>query len=371
MIRRHVTRTADRKFRPAVEALEGREVPAVDFTLAGNTLNLFQFGNINKTDNVSITDDGKGGIKVQANFKDGSSSKDFSGIGSITNIDVKLKGGNDTLNYNLTGSPTTGAKPLTITADLGDGNDKFNADLGNVALLADRTFNVAGKNGNDTFKVSNVGDVGSNGSSSSSSSSSSTPVKTNLTVNLTGGKDKDSADITLSGAIFGTANITWDGGSTFNPFNLKSLDSLKATLNSNVNKGATLNVTSTGSNADVKFNGQVNGTATFNITGTNKDDTLSLNLNIAANPGQGAGSGTSGETAGGTVTIAVDGKAGNDNITVVATNAATAAATGAEAVGFSGASKVDGGAGKKDKGTVSISTIPGIQVVNIEDIKNI
>src|SRR5262245_34787871 len=101
MIGRQLTRTTRRKFRPRVESLEGRKVPALDFNLSGGALSLFQVGTQARPDSVTIIDDGKGGIRVEANFKDGSSVKDFSSFGAVTDVDVDLKGGSDTLRYIL------------------------------------------------------------------------------------------------------------------------------------------------------------------------------------------------------------------------------------------------------------------------------
>jgi hypothetical protein len=100
------TRTATKNFYPTIEYLEERENPAVDFVLAGDTLSITQVGFFGKNDFVSIVDDGKGGLKVTANFKTGFGLKDFTALGPITTVNLNLKGGKDTVNYSLTSVAT-------------------------------------------------------------------------------------------------------------------------------------------------------------------------------------------------------------------------------------------------------------------------
>lgn len=310
------TRSATKNFYPTIEHLEERENPAVDFVLAGDILSITQVGFFPANDTVSIVDDGKGGLKVTANFKAGGfSTKDFTALGPITTVNLNLKGGADKVSYELTGVAT---KDLTLNGKLGTGlfdkNDTFKADLGNNVLKANRTFEMDGRAGNDTFSITNVGNVGNAADSTATPPvAATTPT---LKATFDGGFDKDTASVTLNGDIFGTVDLTFNGqgdGSLFKTLDKCTLD---ATNDVDIAKGGKLSVTTTRANVTIDYQGEVDGNIVVNSSGNSGfflggRDTLKATFTVDAD---------SNTTGGGDITGTLDGKSGNDDLTFLVFN---------------------------------------------------
>jgi hypothetical protein len=352
------TRSATKNFYPTIESLEARENPAVDFVLAGDTLSITQVGLFPANDIVNIVDDGKGGLKVTANFKNGGfSTKDFTAVGPISTVNLNLKGGKDTVNYALTGVAT---KNLTINGKLGtlflDGNDSFKADLGNNVLKANRTFDVDGREGNDTFAITNVGNVGNAADSSATPPVAATTPTLRATFN--GGDDKDTATVTLNGDIFGTVDLTFNGqgdGSLF-----KTLDNftLNAKNDVDIAKGGKLSVSTTRANATIDYQGEVDGNIVINSSGNNGfllggRDTLKATLTADADTNK---------VGGGDITGTLAGRGGNDDLTFLVFNN-----SGANGLTTVTNAVADGGAGI-DTGLITGALINAISIEKLSKV---
>src|SRR4029077_7279769 len=102
-------------FRPQLESLDGRLVPAIVSINLGTGVAIFSGNSANDT--ITITDRGTGGMTVTSP----SLAQPVSLLPSFTHIVVNGFGGNDTVNYQLTG---TQRRSVTIDANLGTGNDR-------------------------------------------------------------------------------------------------------------------------------------------------------------------------------------------------------------------------------------------------------
>jgi hypothetical protein len=111
---------------------------------------------LHQNNNITIDNDGKGGITITA---DGT-VRNFTGVHHVT---VDTLDGNDRVTYNQGRSGHTAnlKEPFVLDVGLGDGNDKFTANVfGNVGFAdADGLHNVAldfavfGGSGNDTIAI--------------------------------------------------------------------------------------------------------------------------------------------------------------------------------------------------------------------------
>src|SRR5438477_4313416 len=98
-------------FRPELEALEGRDCPSAIVTAIPHTLLIVGDAGDNA---VQITDQGNGTVTASV---DSGPAVTRSGINAIL---VLTRGGNDTVQYNLTGPIVT---PRALAIDLGSGAD--------------------------------------------------------------------------------------------------------------------------------------------------------------------------------------------------------------------------------------------------------
>jgi hypothetical protein len=108
-----------RRFIPRLVALDDRALPSVVFAVTGSTLQITGDGGADK---IVITDDGTAaGITVVVN--DG---QPWTPPGEVSAVVVSAGGGNDTVEYDLTGPLTT---TRLVTVDLGKGADTFTVNL--------------------------------------------------------------------------------------------------------------------------------------------------------------------------------------------------------------------------------------------------
>jgi hypothetical protein len=141
-------RSSDRApaFRPSLESLEHREVPAVDFSLSGGVLSID--GGIGY-DQIAINDYGNGTLRV---YNSGS----IHTFGGVTEVDVTMNRGDDVVNYILQGNRTT---DIDYTIDLGNGDDAFTATIENKSIGADLLMHVYGDAGKDEMYADVEADV--------------------------------------------------------------------------------------------------------------------------------------------------------------------------------------------------------------------
>jgi hypothetical protein len=128
--------TTRKTFTPRLESLEDRTVPAVTVVQTGNVI---EVTGDNRNDSVFITDNGRsdaGAILITSfNLKGGTGGVFRSqplDPGLEVGIIIKTKGGEDLVDYKITGSfnrgwPTTplATRGRVISAELGSGNDRF------------------------------------------------------------------------------------------------------------------------------------------------------------------------------------------------------------------------------------------------------
>jgi hypothetical protein len=135
---------------PQLEALENRWCPSCTVKVTGDTLHVT---GDNGNNTVSIVDNGALGVVVTCDLMT------FPAALGIKHIDVKTKGGDDTVGYTRSAAGGTFTGKLDFHANLGDGNDTFTADLGGNGLAAgaDVHFDVHGHKGNDAVTINAAG----------------------------------------------------------------------------------------------------------------------------------------------------------------------------------------------------------------------
>jgi hypothetical protein len=126
------------RFTPRLETLGPRWCPSV--TVQANGPELRIEGN-DAADAVVITDNGQGGVTVTADGR----TRTFNGISQIR---VDTRGGNDTVDYRLTGSTTAQSR---VRIDLGGGADTATVRAAGVRLGAEAEVEVNGVGGADTI----------------------------------------------------------------------------------------------------------------------------------------------------------------------------------------------------------------------------
>jgi hypothetical protein len=264
------TRLARSRFAPKLEALEDRNMlsaSAVFNSLTG----VLTITGTDKADHVKIIDSGSptaaGAVKV---FAEGGlifSSPAVGGtVKSVTNINVDLGKGNDSLDYQLTGNMLFTQR--TLQADLGKGNDTFNADLnGSLGLAAKLTLDISGGDGKDTMTTKMTGDVFGPFFALPASS---------LQIKMDGGDGKDVMAVDLSGRVHSGANLGVDlrGGLDNDLMNIKALVDVDA--------GGTLSLAERGQQGNdvenIAFFGQVKGTLQTQADGGPGKDKIATNI---------------------------------------------------------------------------------------------
>jgi hypothetical protein len=196
-----------RSFRPRLEALEDRCCPSAIITAIPHTLLIVGDSGANA---VQITDQGNGTVTASV---DSLGPVTRSGI---NNIVVLTGGGNDTVNYNLTGALTS---PQNLYIDLGaltDTSANTNSatlDLGGNAINSVLGVAVVGTRGQDTISAANFGDITGAAGIAAFGRGGSDNISLNYQGTLTGklgllldggaGNDTVSANVTLNSGSTG------------------------------------------------------------------------------------------------------------------------------------------------------------------------
>jgi hypothetical protein len=193
------TPTPVRRFRPAVERLEERDVPAnvTQFQQIGN---LLRITGTPRRDNLRFFDDGFGNITVVC--PPDRTPQLFTGVNNITLFTL---GGDDNVRYAL---PGTGLfSRMRFTAVLGDGDDTFAGAFNGCELFQNMIMDVRGGVGDDLLTVNALRGVDLNSGTLSVSLFGLAPGA------QTGGAgDRDTIVCNYAGRI--TENLTFimDGG---------------------------------------------------------------------------------------------------------------------------------------------------------------
>jgi hypothetical protein len=126
------------RFTPRLETLGERWCPSVTIQANGSELRIEGNG---ADDAVTITDNGQGQVTVTADGR----TRTFN---RIREIRVDTRGGNDTVDYQLTGSTTAQSR---VRIDLGNGTDTATVRAAGVRLGAEAEVEVNGGSGDDSI----------------------------------------------------------------------------------------------------------------------------------------------------------------------------------------------------------------------------
>lgn len=193
------------RYRPRIEALEDRSVPAVTHSVIGTTLTLR--GDAGR--NVIVINDN--GANQGANLTVTADGAPIVVPTFINTIDINTFNGNDQVTYNLTGSLIGGFRNLNCI--LGRGDDQMFVNFNNNSLLRNlfgpgSTFNVStqGSDGNDTIRYNLAG----------------TSVSQFSTLNLAanGQLGNDRIFVTQTGLVSGAVSADVRGGGGNDRFDL-------------------------------------------------------------------------------------------------------------------------------------------------------
>jgi hypothetical protein len=179
-----------RTFRPMLEALEGRWCPSAIITAIPHTLLVLGDSGANA---VQITDQGNGTVTASVDA-----------VGPVTRSDiyyilVLTGGGNDTVNYGLTGdltSPRLLSVNLGALADTSANTNSVALDFGGHAINSLLGVVVAGTAGQDTVTTANfTGDI-----------------KGAVGIGVYAGGGADTISVGYQGTLTGKLGLLLDGG---------------------------------------------------------------------------------------------------------------------------------------------------------------
>jgi hypothetical protein len=184
------------RVRPSLEPLEDRWLPAV--TVSDNIGVLLIIGDTGHSHTITISDTGKttaGAITVTV---DG--GKPFASTDNVHEIRVKMHGLDDTINYNLTSTPSTGVLRL-LNVNFANGNRNvfaanFQSNLGSSDFF---TIDVHGGMGSVRETVN--------------ATSTNVPSTSQLNIMLNGGNaGQDVLTVNYAGQMAGLFTLDMNGG---------------------------------------------------------------------------------------------------------------------------------------------------------------
>ena len=187
------------RFRPKLEALDGRDVPSVTVVEStGTTGTVVKVYGDQWANTIHVTDNGTAGedaltITV-SDDSDVTPDQEYKFDGSVTRLVVCSASGADTVSYDLTGDLQADVS-RTVVAWLGNQEDTFDAQLGGLAADSTLKLYVFGGNSGDTLSVTANGAVAGT-----------------LDVRLFGQNGTDSVSAEFMGAVSGDLNLLIHGG---------------------------------------------------------------------------------------------------------------------------------------------------------------
>jgi hypothetical protein len=292
-----------KSFSPRVEALESRMCLACTIAADDDTLTIRGDDAANA---VTLTLDGAGGVAVVC---DGGTAQQFD---DIKEIDIRTRGGDDTVTLTATGELT---KNLELNLNLGDGNDV--ADLKFAAIAAKLALEGNLGAGNDTLSVNldqeilSKGKVemavnGGGGNDTWNLSANEVRSRAKLQASFEGGGGDDTLQTFLGDPIDEKAHVQifaagGGGNDTLN------VDATTFGTGANIAEGAKLQVhLDGGAGADTlnaTYDGNVEGMLQLQLNGGGAGDTVGVTA-------------TTNVTGKGKVQAQVNGDNGNDNLTL-------------------------------------------------------
>ncbi len=218
---------------PVVESLENRWCPATSITFTGSSM-VIQGDNL--ANDVTITDDGAGGVSATITSPAGDTSASGSGI---TNIQVITGGDDDTVDYTFSDALTT---DRVITLNLGAGDDQATVDASPGVIQADLILKANTNAGDDTLTgifgdvlQSNVQISGQLGNGDDSVQLDfGTILDSTVGINVTEGQGADQMTVNLGEILQGDVNVQGNLGA--------GDDNFAATLGGEVSGGSEVNL---------------------------------------------------------------------------------------------------------------------------------
>jgi hypothetical protein len=245
-------RSSSPGFRPRVESLEDRCLPAASISiLPGNVL---QVSGSNRNDHIQIIDNGTSSTNNVIVVAD--RTEFIPGV-AVSNVVVRTRGGNDNVVYRQTGTLQRNISRF-VNVFLGSGNDRFHAQLpGGLVTGASLTIDVHGGTGSDNESIGGGGDIpagatltaildlGTQGGAITTAYQSQ--IKGSLIVFGAGGPGNDVLDgiLTLNPGSTGALSVQYQGGFGDNRFflNIRQVSLLdRLSINASVDGGPGNNV---------------------------------------------------------------------------------------------------------------------------------
>jgi hypothetical protein len=237
-----------------LECLEERWQPAVRVT--DNVGVLLIVGDTGHSHTITITD--KGGTAAGSIVVQVAGQAAFASTDNVNQIRVKMHGFNDTINYNLTSTPSSGVF-RSVTVNFANGNNN---------VFAANLLSNLGNNDNFTIKVNGgMGRV----NETVNALSTNVPSTSILNILLSGGNaGLDTLVVNYSGQMAGMFNLNMNGSNA-------GRDTLIGNLSFNSGSSGLLTAALTG-------HGSLNS-LTLVPTLNNPSDTLGIDATIDGGPG--------------------------------------------------------------------------------------
>jgi len=212
---------------PGVESLEGRRLMTANFGGVhlrgfpiGSAVELVVLGSP-RADSIHVEDNGTGNPgNIKVTMGNGAS---YTSKRAISQVVIQGRGGNDQVQYDLTGDLVS---PRVVLASLGQGADQFTANIwGNINTTSALDLEAYGDGGNDTLTVNHTGATltgvffpylegdGGNDVLSYHGTGNIGP-DANVGPGMSGGNGNDTITVDYTGVIQGKYqhNLTIDGG---------------------------------------------------------------------------------------------------------------------------------------------------------------
>lgn len=233
-----------------LESLEDRCCPS-SVSVIGHTMYILGDAGANT---VSIQDNGRGTITASIDSHTRTAN-------NINNIIVNTKGGNDTVNYTLSGQLQ---RSENLSLNLGDGNDTANLNFSAGQANANLRVNVLGGAGDDRVTAT-FGRFD----------------HSNLSFRSDLGSGNDACDVTMSGALVNRSHVNFNvagglGNDTIafhanaSPVDVEALSSLYFRIWGGRGQD----------NVSLDYQGRVNGKLNMLIDGQQDVDTLTANVTL-------------------------------------------------------------------------------------------
>jgi hypothetical protein len=239
---------------PSLEALEDRTCPSTISLQSG----ILTITGDNSANTVTVRDAGNGNVSV--NVKDANGHVTTKSAKGVSDIRINANGGDDRVNYALTGVLTKAEK---ISINLGNGNNRGMLDFSKGISASALTLRVQGGSGNDRLDTT-FGAI----------KNTALDFRTNL------GGGNDQVFTRLNGALTGTAKVYLQTN------NGPGYDGVSVQAKANIAATASLQIDTLGGTqpdtVHVDYSGQLNGKLTIHTQGGPHFSWLESNITLNA-----------------------------------------------------------------------------------------